>query len=286
MDLGPSARQRELIALARHLARERFAPARRRATTATRPFPSTTMPISAPAGLLGLCVPDRYGGLGADYETYCLVAEQLAQGNASTALTFNMHCLTMLMMGADRRRHADASRRARAPREAPRRQVPRGRRGRRLLRAAPQRAGRAGRDRYRARHGRPALRHHRAKGGRAATWSTGGSSSSPSRAAPPTSPPPRSGSATSPGSSARSTSRFPRTRRACPSPASGIRWGCAARSAATWCSRTCSSPTTARCCRRASFGAMYNAFPQLSSSPSPRPSSGSCKRPTTAPSPT
>jgi hypothetical protein len=27
------------------------------------------------------------------------VAEQLAQGNASTALTFNMHCLTMLMMG-------------------------------------------------------------------------------------------------------------------------------------------------------------------------------------------
>jgi len=44
-------------------------------------------------------VPERYGGLGADYETYCLVAEQLAQGNASTALTFNMHCLTMLMMG-------------------------------------------------------------------------------------------------------------------------------------------------------------------------------------------
>ncbi|HKS89105.1 MAG TPA: acyl-CoA dehydrogenase family protein, partial [Stellaceae bacterium] len=49
--------------------------------------------------LLGLCVPERYGGLGADFEIYCLVAEQLAQGNASTALTFNMHCLTMLMMG-------------------------------------------------------------------------------------------------------------------------------------------------------------------------------------------
>ena len=50
-------------------------------------------------GLLGLCVPERYGGLGADDETYCLVAEQLAQGNASTALPFNMHCLTMLMLG-------------------------------------------------------------------------------------------------------------------------------------------------------------------------------------------
>jgi alkylation response protein AidB-like acyl-CoA dehydrogenase len=40
---------------------------------------------------------ERYGGLGADYETYCLVAEELAQGNASTAVTFNEHCLTMLM---------------------------------------------------------------------------------------------------------------------------------------------------------------------------------------------
>ena len=44
-------------------------------------------------------MPERFGGLGAGYETYCLVAEQIAQGNASTALTFNMHCLTMLMMG-------------------------------------------------------------------------------------------------------------------------------------------------------------------------------------------
>ncbi|MBT7756883.1 MAG: acyl-CoA/acyl-ACP dehydrogenase, partial [Rhodospirillaceae bacterium] len=43
--------------------------------------------------------PEEYGGLGADLETYCLVSEQLAQGNASTALTYNMHCLTMLMMG-------------------------------------------------------------------------------------------------------------------------------------------------------------------------------------------
>jgi alkylation response protein AidB-like acyl-CoA dehydrogenase len=70
------------------------------ATTATRPFPSTTDYADLRTeALLGLCVPERYGGLGADYETYCLVAEQLAQGNASTALTFNMHCLTMLMMG-------------------------------------------------------------------------------------------------------------------------------------------------------------------------------------------
>ena len=98
MDLGPSARQRELIALARDLARERFAP---RAAHHDREasFPFEDYADLRSAGLLGLCVPARHGGLGADYETYCLVAEQLAQGNASTSLTFNMHCLTMLMMG-------------------------------------------------------------------------------------------------------------------------------------------------------------------------------------------
>jgi len=98
MDFGPSSRQRELIALARDLARECFAPrAARHDREASFPFDDYADLRSA--GLLGLCVPARHGGLGADYETYCLVAEQLAQGNASTSLTFNMHCLTMLMMG-------------------------------------------------------------------------------------------------------------------------------------------------------------------------------------------
>src|SRR6186713_2082954 len=96
VDLSPA--QQELVALARHLARERFAPrAERHDREASFPFDDYA-DLRA-VGLLGLCVPERLGGLGADYETYCLVAEQLAQGNASTSLTFNMHCLTMLMMG-------------------------------------------------------------------------------------------------------------------------------------------------------------------------------------------
>jgi alkylation response protein AidB-like acyl-CoA dehydrogenase len=98
MDLRPSARQQELIGAARRLAFERFAP---RAATHDREasFPVEDYTDLRAEGFLGLCVPPRYGGLGADYETYCLVAEQLAQGDASTSLTFNMHCLTMLMMG-------------------------------------------------------------------------------------------------------------------------------------------------------------------------------------------
>jgi alkylation response protein AidB-like acyl-CoA dehydrogenase len=98
MNLLPSPRQRELIKIAKDLARERFAPrAERHDRDASFPFDDYA-DLRA-AGFLGLCVPTSFGGLGADYETYCLVAEQLAQGAASTALTFNMHCLTMLMMG-------------------------------------------------------------------------------------------------------------------------------------------------------------------------------------------
>jgi alkylation response protein AidB-like acyl-CoA dehydrogenase len=98
MDLQPSARQRELIDIAKRLARERFAP-RAAGHDRDASFPFDDYADLRTEGFLGLCVPERYGGLGVDYETYCLVAEQLAQGNASTALTFNMHCLTMLMMG-------------------------------------------------------------------------------------------------------------------------------------------------------------------------------------------
>jgi alkylation response protein AidB-like acyl-CoA dehydrogenase len=98
MDLRPSTRQQQLISRARELALTRFAP-RAAAHDREASFPFDDYADLRAEGLLGLCVPERYGGLGAGYETYCLVAEQIAQGNASTSLTFNMHCLTMLMMG-------------------------------------------------------------------------------------------------------------------------------------------------------------------------------------------
>ncbi len=98
MDMRPTARQQELIDLAAKLAREKFEP---RAADLDRDarFPFEDYDDLREAGLLALCVPTAYGGLGGDLETYVLVVEQIAKGNASTALTFNMHCLTMLMMG-------------------------------------------------------------------------------------------------------------------------------------------------------------------------------------------
>jgi alkylation response protein AidB-like acyl-CoA dehydrogenase len=98
MNLELTADQQALVAQARELALTRFAPrAERHDREASFPFDDYA-DLRA-VGLLALCVPARYGGRGASYETYCLVAEQIAQGNGSTALTFNMHCLTMLMMG-------------------------------------------------------------------------------------------------------------------------------------------------------------------------------------------
>ena len=98
MDMRPSPRQQELMDRAYKLAMERFAP---RAAMHDREasFPIDDYADLHAAGLLALCIPESYGGLGADFETYCLVAEQIARGNASTALTYNMHALTMLMMG-------------------------------------------------------------------------------------------------------------------------------------------------------------------------------------------
>ena len=98
MDLRPSPRQRELMDRARILATERFAPRAEKYDRAAT-FPVDDYEDLRTSGFLALCVPEEHGGLGAEFETYCLVAEQIAQGNSSTALTYNMHALTMLTMG-------------------------------------------------------------------------------------------------------------------------------------------------------------------------------------------
>ncbi len=51
------------------------------------------------AGLLGLCIPAEDGGLGGDFAAYGLVAEEMGRHCAATALTFNMHAATTLLVG-------------------------------------------------------------------------------------------------------------------------------------------------------------------------------------------
>ena len=60
----------------------------------TREFPEENFNELRKSGLLSLMVPKDKGGLGADFLTYTKALEQLATGDGSTALTFNMHNIT------------------------------------------------------------------------------------------------------------------------------------------------------------------------------------------------
>jgi alkylation response protein AidB-like acyl-CoA dehydrogenase len=81
----------------------RFA-ARADAVDQNASFPYENWADLREAGFLGIAIPASDGGLGADFVGYALVAEELARHCASTALTFNMHVATTLLVGeiADR----------------------------------------------------------------------------------------------------------------------------------------------------------------------------------------
>ncbi len=51
------------------------------------------------AGLLGIAIPRKHGGLGADYQTYSLVAAEIGRYCGATALTWNMHVCSTLWSG-------------------------------------------------------------------------------------------------------------------------------------------------------------------------------------------
>jgi alkylation response protein AidB-like acyl-CoA dehydrogenase len=54
-------------------------------------FPADDFADLREAGLFGLMVPERLGGAGASFADYAEIAYELARGNGSTALIFNMH---------------------------------------------------------------------------------------------------------------------------------------------------------------------------------------------------
>ena len=87
--------QDELLATARHLGRDKFL-ARAPAYDREGRFPTENYADLREAGFLGLVIPQRYGGLGVDYRGYMEISAELGRWCGATALTFNMHCATML----------------------------------------------------------------------------------------------------------------------------------------------------------------------------------------------
>ena len=90
-------KQRELIALVDEIGPGMAARAERYDREASFPFENYA--DMRKAGLLGLCVPEKFGGRGADLRTYAIVSATIGKYCGATALTFNMHACSTLWPG-------------------------------------------------------------------------------------------------------------------------------------------------------------------------------------------
>jgi alkylation response protein AidB-like acyl-CoA dehydrogenase len=90
MDFELTADQREIQSLAREFAEAEIVPS---ASTWDRDhrFPDELFPKLAELGLMGVCVPEEYGGAGADFLSYVLVLEELSRADAGVGVTVAVH---------------------------------------------------------------------------------------------------------------------------------------------------------------------------------------------------
>jgi len=84
--------QRAVGALAREIATREIAP-HIAAWDREHVFPVALYRTLGAAGLMGLLVPEAYGGGGTDYQSYALVLEELARVDAGTAVTLSVHAM-------------------------------------------------------------------------------------------------------------------------------------------------------------------------------------------------
>ena len=107
MDFELTPEQREIQALAREFARAEIEPHAADWDREHR-FPAELYPKLGELGLLGVCVPEEYGGAGADFVAYMLVLEELSRGDAGVGVTVAVHTsavtLPILRFGTDEQR--------------------------------------------------------------------------------------------------------------------------------------------------------------------------------------
>jgi alkylation response protein AidB-like acyl-CoA dehydrogenase len=104
VDFELSAEQREIQALARDFARQQIEPHAAEWDREHR-FPRDVFAQLAELGLMGVCVPEEYGGAGADFMSYVLVLEELSRADAGVGVTVAVHTsaatLPILAFGTD-----------------------------------------------------------------------------------------------------------------------------------------------------------------------------------------
>jgi alkylation response protein AidB-like acyl-CoA dehydrogenase len=107
MDFELSADQREIQAVTRDLAEAEIVPSAS-AWDREHRFPAELFPKLAALGLMGVCIPEEYGGAGADFLSYVLVLEELSRADAGVGVTVAVHTsattLPILAFGTDEQR--------------------------------------------------------------------------------------------------------------------------------------------------------------------------------------
>jgi alkylation response protein AidB-like acyl-CoA dehydrogenase len=104
VDFELSAEQREIQSVAREFANEEIAP-NAGEWDRNHAFPRELLGRLAELGFLGVCVPEAYGGAGADFLSYILVLEELSRGDAGVGVTVAVHTsactLPLLQFGTE-----------------------------------------------------------------------------------------------------------------------------------------------------------------------------------------
>src|SRR5436190_20421416 len=90
MDFELSPEQREIQTLARDFGAEKIEPHAAEWDREHR-FPRELFGELAALGLMGVCVPEEYGGAGADFLSYVLVLEELSRADAGAGVTVAVH---------------------------------------------------------------------------------------------------------------------------------------------------------------------------------------------------
>jgi alkylation response protein AidB-like acyl-CoA dehydrogenase len=104
MDFELAHDQQEIQALTRDFARAEIEP-HAAAWDRDHEFPRELFGSLAELGLMGTCVPEEYGGAGADFLSYILVLEELSRADAGVGVTVAVHTsavtLPILAFGTD-----------------------------------------------------------------------------------------------------------------------------------------------------------------------------------------
>ena len=107
MDFTLTPEQREIQALAREFAQAEIEP-NAAAWDREHHFSRELYSKLAELGLMGTCIPEEYGGAGADFLSYILVLEELSRADAGVGVTVAVHTsavtLPILTFGTDEQR--------------------------------------------------------------------------------------------------------------------------------------------------------------------------------------